>query len=126
MELGLSRDEEVRHLDHMMTQEEWRGLTGSLDEFGYLDHTLSQVATSMLRHGACYRAFPIDAMGYVPLAEIYEIILSSRANRDRMRIHGPTSEVDPRALISFFQDGQGTILHHWRAKGGATHFGHHG
>ena len=34
VELGLSRDEEVRHLDHMMSQEEWRKLTGSLDEFG--------------------------------------------------------------------------------------------
>ena len=82
MELGLSRDEEVRHLDHMMTQEEWRELTGSLDEFGYLDHTISQVATNMLRHGACYRAFLTNAMGYVPLAEIYEIIRSSKAKRD--------------------------------------------
>ena len=103
MELGLSRDEEARRLDHMMSQEEWRKLTGSLDEFGYLDNTISQVATSMLRHGACYRAFPINAMGYVPLAEIYEVIRSSRANRDGMRIRGPTSGVDPRALISFLR-----------------------
>ena len=103
MELGLPRDEEVRHLDHMMSQEDWRKLTGSLDEFGYLDHTISQAATNMLRLGACYRAFPINAMGYVPLAEIYEIIRNSRANSYRVRIRGPTSGVDPRTLISFFR-----------------------
>ena len=63
MEFGLSRGEEARHLDHMMTQEEWRELTGSLDEFHYTDHTISQVASRMLRHGACYRQFPINARG---------------------------------------------------------------
>ena len=52
MELGLSRDEEVRHFDHVMSQEDWRKLTGSFDELGYFDHTLTQVATHLLRHGA--------------------------------------------------------------------------
>jgi hypothetical protein len=57
-------------------------------------------------------------MGYVPLAEIYEVIHNSRANRGRMRIRGPTSGVEPRALVSFFQDGQVTLLYHRKEKEG--------
>ena len=63
MGLGLSRGEELRHLDHMVTQEEWRELTGSDGEFHFLEHNISQIASNMLRLGACYRKFAIIVLG---------------------------------------------------------------
>ena len=88
MELGLSRDEEVRHLDHTVTREEWRELTGTDDEFHLLDHNISQVASGMLRHGMCYRQFPTNALGCVPMVEIYGVIRDPRANSDRIGRRG--------------------------------------
>ena len=90
MEVGLPRDEEVRHFDHMVTQEEWRELTGTDDELHLFDHNISQAASRVLRHGLCYRPFPINALGNVPVVEIYGLIRDSRANLGRVRAHGPS------------------------------------
>ena len=68
MELGLSTDEEVRHLDHMVSQEQWRELIGDLGEFYLLDTNISQIVSRMRRHGACYRKFCRIALGYTPMA----------------------------------------------------------
>ena len=125
MELGLSRDEEVRHLDHMVTQEEWRELIGSDDELHLLDHNISQIASRMLRRGACYRTFAMDALGYVPMAEIYGVIRDSRANADRIRRYGPGVGVEPRKLVSFFRTDKCRFSSSER-NGGTTSIGHHG
>ena len=106
MELGLPRDEEVRHLDHMMTQEEWRELIGTDDEFYLLDHSIPQVASSMLRHGACDRTFATNALWYAPVAELYGVLRGSRADVDRIRRCVPRGGVDPRSLVSFFRAGK--------------------
>ena len=45
MELGLSAEEEVRHLDHMVRQEEWRELIGELDEFHLIDASISPIVS---------------------------------------------------------------------------------
>ena len=125
MELGLPRDEEVRHLDHMVTQEEWRELTGADDELHLLDHHISPAASKMLRRGMCDQQFAMNALGYVPMVEIYGAIRDSRANADRIRRYGPRGGVDPRSLVGFFRTDKGRFSLSGRS-GRMTSVGHRG
>ena len=70
VELGLSTDEEGCHLDHRVSDDEWNEMIGDTGGFHFLDSSISQIVSKMLRHGTCYRRFGTDALGYSSLAEV--------------------------------------------------------
>jgi hypothetical protein len=113
MELGLPTDDEVRHLDHMFSQEQWRELTGSQDELYLIDSSLSQILPKMLRRGTCYRRFVINALGHTPLTEIHGVV------RDPLRQSRSYSELrspgwgEPTESDQLLPHGQVSLVHHW-------------
>ena len=108
MELGPSTDDEVCHLDHMSSQEEWQDLAGDQDTFDGADVRISEVVSQKLRHGTCYRRFAMSALGYAPRVEVYNSVRDSRANADRTRDFGNQSGVTPRSLIVIGARDKGT------------------
>ena len=88
MELGLSTNEEVGHLGHMVCKEEWRGLTGDQDTIGDTDARISRVVSQMLRRGTCYQKRCMSALGYMSLFDKVAIARSSRARHQRIGMCG--------------------------------------
>ena len=72
-------------MGHMVSEGDWSRLTGDKHDFYFLDSSISQTVSKMLRHRTCYRKFGVNTLGYSSLTEVYELVRDSRTNLDRIR-----------------------------------------
>ena len=107
--MGVSVEDELRRLDHMTEESEWRETIGEPDMFGVMDENISHVLTTTLRHGGCHVHYTMSELGHSPFLDALNIARTYSANMRRIAERGPGAGVAPRSFVGFHRFGTCTI-----------------